>query len=140
MTKWVPSGTWVSNTITLDSVANNAAALSTTDITNGSSLELFADVSLILGSINPSGAPAVELHLRALTHNGTNFADVVTGAPTLVGASPVTTGSSIKYVLWGGPNRIVIPPGTFRWGIVNRTGVTFAGSGNALQHRLYSLG
>lgn len=134
MAKWTASAGWVANTITLNSVANNATALASTDITNGTSLEIYADVSLILGSITPAAAGYMELHLRGLMHDGTNYPDVVTSG-TLVATSALSSGASIKYVLFRG---ILVPPGTFRWGIVNRAGVTLAGSGNALQHRLYS--
>lgn len=137
---WNNPSAWTSLTITLNGVVDGNLAVSTTTITNGTGLDLYADFSLILGSINPTGAPYVELHIVPLLHDGTSYADAVISGATMVAALPVTTGSSIKDLFFGPPRTsILIPPGTFQVGIGNRTGQTFAGSGNALQYRTYKL-
>lgn len=137
---WEGSLSWTSVTITLNSVADGALAMSSTDITNGTAADLYMDVSLVLGSITTSGAPAVELHMAALMNDGTNLADSAISGASMVAVLPVTTGASIKRVLFSPPRSVLlVPPGTFRIGIGNRTGVTFAGSGNSLHYRLYSL-
>jgi len=137
---WDTPSSWATVTITLNSVADGSLAISSTDITNGTGLDLYIDASLVLGSINPSGAPFVELHLVPLMDDGTNLADAAISGATMIHALPVTPGSSIKRVLWAPPRAaLLIPPGTFRLGIGNRTGVSFAGSGNSLAYRTYKL-
>lgn len=136
---WGSPTAWAPLTIALNGVTDNQIAVSTTAIVNGTNREQFLDVSLVLGSITPGGAPFVELHLVALSHNDTNYADAAIGGATLVAALPVTTGASIKRVLFVPPRcPLLIAPGSYLAGIGNRTGQTFAGSGNDVQYRLYS--
>lgn len=126
---------WTSVTITLNSVANGSRADGTTDFANGTDLDIWADVSLVLGSLTPGTGGFVELHLRPLLHDATNYADVTPA--TLAAAAPLSSGASAKYTLWTG---LLLPPGTFRFSVVNRAGVAFGGSGNALQARTYATG
>jgi hypothetical protein len=138
--KWGTVGSWTAVTITLNSVTTDTSAIGTTVIANGTNLELYMDVSLRLGSINPTGAPYVELHRQALLDDGTTYEDVALSGATMIAAAPVTTGSSAKNVSFMPPRYpLLIPPGSFRLAVVNRTGQTFAGSGNSLNYRLYSL-
>lgn len=88
-------------------------------------LKQWFDVRILLASINPSGAPYVEIHVCPSYDNGTTFADL--SDATLVACVPVTTGSSAKeaYV-----RRLEAPPVQFKLGERNRCGVSWAGSGN----------
>lgn len=135
------TGPWNAFTISgLNSLADGSVAMSSTTIANGTDLDFYMDVSLFLGSFNPSGAPYIELHLAALMHDGTTYPDVLAGGPTMIATAQVATGASTKEVIWTPPRfPLVIPPGTFQVGIGNRTGTTFAASGNALQYRTYAI-
>ncbi len=139
--KWEAGVAWSAVTITLNSVANGSIAIGSTVIANGTDLNLRLDASLILGSLTPGTGGYVELHLIPLTHDGTNYADAPISGACMVAALPLSTGASIKYAAFMPPRCwLEIPPGSFKLGIGNRAGVSFAGSGNALQYRTYRLG
>jgi hypothetical protein len=141
MPAWEGSPTWTSLTISgLNSLADGSVAVSSTTVTNGTGADFYMDVSLFLGSFNPSGAPFIELHLVPLMHDGTTYPDVLAGGPTVIATAQVATGASTKEVIWTPPRyALLIPPGTFQVGIGNRTGTAFAASGNALQVRPYAI-
>lgn len=102
------------------------------NIANGTNLALLMDVSLNLGSFNPSGTPYLEIHLCPLSGDGATYADV--SSETLVATVQVTTGSSAKVAL---AENIVVPPGDFKIQIKNVTGATLAASANTAYYRLY---
>jgi len=106
-----------------NSLADGSSVLSSS-ITN-SGLAQYCDVRVLLASINPSGAPYVEIHICPSYDNGTTFADL--SAATLVRTIPVTTGSSAKEAY---ARRIELPPLAFKIGLKNKTGVSLAASGN----------
>lgn len=121
----------------LDSLASGSATAASTAIDNSTNLDMFADFSAILGSINPSGTPYLELHLLPRLGDASTYADRSTS--TLAGQLVVTTGSSAKSGMFvsfnGGP--IIIPPGLFKVQVVNQTGVSLAASGNTVSYRAY---
>jgi len=135
MPNFASVSSWTACTITLDSVANGSTANSSTNFGNGTDLDLWGDVSLVLGSLTPGTGGYVELHLRALLQDGTNYADV--SMATLVGVAMLTSGASAKYIEF---RNVLLVPGTFRWSIVNRAGASFAASGNAMYCRTYATG
>jgi hypothetical protein len=137
---WGSDPSWTTETITLNSQTDGTVCLATSDVNNATDRDMLLEVELVLGSINPTGAPFVELHVRPRLSDGSTFADCYAGGPTMVSAMRVTTGSSVKNLLWAPPTHLIfIRPGISRLAIVNRTGQTFAGSGNALRHRRYTL-
>lgn len=123
-----------SNVLTteLDSLADAAACTASSAIDNSTNLDIFADLSLILGSSNPSGSPYWEVHLLPRLGDGSTYAD--RNASTLVATIAVDTGSSTKEGMARG---IIIPPGHYKWQLVNRTGVANAASGNTASVRTY---
>lgn len=95
----------------------------------------FASFSLALGSINPTSAAArFEVHLCPRMGDGSTISDVT--ASTLVGVIVVTTGSSAKN---GVLENIPLPNDSFQWRVVNRAGVTTAGTGNTARASYYDM-
>lgn len=138
MTKWATPSAWTAVTIALDSLANGSSTTSGTVIANGASLDLYIDVSLILGSFTPTAAPYIELHWLGLLANGTTYADV--SMATLVNALPVTTTTGVKALMFGNPRSpIFIPPGSGKLAVINRANASFAATGNTMFYRTYSI-
>lgn len=120
-------------TIALDGLANSAAATSTTTIANGTTKDLFVDISARLASIAPSSAgPCLEIHLLPLLDDGATYSDVVR-ATDVVPLTPTTTSKAVGSV------GLRVSPGTYKIAIVNQSGVAF-GTGNTLYYRTYSPG
>lgn len=139
--KWEAGVAWSAVTITLNSVADGSLATGSTVVSNATDLHLRLDASLRLGSLTPGTAGYVELHVVPLLDDGTTYADAdITGA-TFVAALPLTSGAGAKALFFGPPRCFIeIPPGSFKLAIGNRAGAAFAGSGNSLYYRTYSLG
>lgn len=134
---WNADPAWTTDTITLNSQTDGTVCLSSTNIDNPTDRNMILEVELVLGSINPTGAPFVELHVRPRLSDDSTFADV--GNATRIHSMGVTTGSSVKNLLWAPPRYLIlIRPGISRLAIIPRTGQTLAGSGNHLKHRRYT--
>jgi len=120
------------STTALNSLTTGSLATVSSAITNGTGLALLMDISLNLGSFNPSGTPYLEIHLLPLSGDGSTYADQ--SANTLVATLQVTTGSSAKVAVACG---IPVQPGDFKLQIKNVTGSTLAASSNTAYYRLY---
>lgn len=107
-----------------NSLADGSSVLSSA-IDPTASLDQFINIPLILASINPSGAPYTEIHILETLDNGTNYPDINAG--TLQATIPMDAGSSAKE---GIARRIEQPPNLYKIGLVNRSGVSWASSGN----------
>lgn len=118
----------------LNSLADGAAAAASSAIDNTSNLNLLMDLSIVLGSINPSGTPYIEFRKIELGGDGTNYDDSTLAS--WIGRIGLTTGSSAKY---GSLIGVPLTLGQFKLIPINRTGVTLAASGNTLYYRTYSL-
>lgn len=119
-------------TTSLNSLTTGSLTGVSANIANGTNLALLMDISLNLGSFNPSGTPYLEIHLQPLSGDGSTNADQ--SAQTLVATIQVTTGASAKVALAVG---IPVPPGDFKLNIKNVTGATLAASANTAYYRLY---
>lgn len=117
----------------LDSLTDGSSTAASSAVDNTANLNLYADFGLMLGSINPSGAPYLELRLLELNGDGSTYDDNSAGA--CVGAFQVTTGSSAKVATL---KRVLLTLGQFKAIVVNRTGVTLAATANTLYYRTYS--
>lgn len=119
-------------TTALNSLATATDSAASSAISNGTNLALLMDISLNLGSFNPSGTPFLEIHLLPLSGDGSTYADK--SAATLVDTIQVKTGSSAKVAEAIG---IPVPPGDYKLIIVNQTGASLAASANTAYYRLY---
>jgi len=148
--KWIAGAgqglTWgdAISTATLNSIANGSAILSDIAITNGTALDVFADVSVAIGSItvaapNYLGVYLYPLNKDASTYGDGRFGSAAAGVPGsnyYVGSIVMPTGAAASE---GSITRIVLPPGTFKFVFYNQLGNTLAGSsGNTAQYRTYN--
>ena len=130
-------------TATLNSIASGNAILSGVSITNGTALDIFADVSIALASAafvapNFIGIYLYPLNKDASTYGDSRFGSSAAGPPPgnywvgnigIVAATQAQTGSL---------SRIILPPGTFSFVFYNGGGVALASSGNTCQYRTYN--
>ena len=146
--KWIAGSgvglTWttVFGTATLASLASGNAIQSDA-VTNGTALDIFADVSLVLASAAFVSPNTVGVYLYPLNEDGTHygdnkFASAAAGPPAstyFVGniVIPAVTGAA-----YGTLTGIIMPPGSFTFVVYNNSGVAFAGSGNDLKYRTYN--
>ena len=127
----------------VNSLASGNAVLSATQIDNTTNLDLFADVSVSLGSVTPTGSPFIGLYLYPLNEDGTSYGDgrfgsSAAGPPPsayFVGVIPcVATAGVITGTLRG----VVLPPSKFKFVLYNGTGVSLASSSNTIDYKTYN--
>lgn len=130
-------------TATLNSIANGNAILSGVSITNGTALDIFADVSIALASLACVAPNYVGLYLYPLNKDGSTYGDGRFGS-SAAGPPPANyyVGSiglvAATQAQEGSLSRIILPPGTFSFVLYNQAGVAFAASGNTCQYRTYN--
>lgn len=134
------------NATDINSLANSSSVLSSVaDIANGTALDMFADLSIQLGSITAAAPNFVGVYLFPLNSDGSTYGDnqlasgtgaaKVPSAQYWVGNIGFPTGAAtIKGTL----TRIILPPGSFRFVLYNQAGSTLASSGNTAQYRTYN--
>jgi hypothetical protein len=146
--KWIGGSgqglTWGNafSTATLNSIASGNAILSDVSITNGTPLDIFADLSINLASAAFVAPNYIGVYLYPLNdasaYGDGRFGTSAAGPPSatygvgsigLVAATQTQTG-----VL----SRIVLPPGTFKFLLYNQGGVALASSGNTCLYRTYN--
>ena len=129
----------------INGVVTGNAIASSVVVTNGTALDIFADVSLALGSITTtSGAPYIGIYLYPLNQDGSTYGDGRFGSSAAgpppsqyyVGAVPLIP--SVTQAQEGSVTGIVLPPGSFIPVAYNMAGATLAGSGNAIKYRTYN--
>lgn len=143
--KWITGTTsgWTSafGSIT-DSLASGSAVASSISITNGTALDIFADISMSLSSAAFALPLYMGFFLYPLNQDGTTYGDNnFTSASTLTPPGNYAIGTIGVSTTAGAQNgslvRVVLPPGTFKFVVQNNAGVTL-GSGNTIQYRTYN--
>jgi len=127
----------------VNSLANGNAVLSTVSITNGTALDIFADVSVICSCGIATAAPTyLGVYVYPLAEDGSTYGDgrfgsATTGPPPSnywTGNIMVSTASSfVNGTLRG----IILPPGTFSFVFYNQAGATLATS-VVIKYRTYN--
>lgn len=117
----------------LDSLASGSTAVGSV-ITNGTNLTLLSDLSIQLASFTSASPDYVEIHVIPLLGDGSTYADFFSAGPTMAATPAVTNGASAKAI---GITGLIIPPGSYKFGLVNNAGATFAASGHKVYYRLY---
>lgn len=143
--KWITGSTsgWTSafGSVT-DALASGSAVASSIAITNGTALDVFADLSVALTSAVFASPLFMGFYLYPLNQDGTTYGDNnFTSASTLTPPGNYFAGSigisTTAGSQTGSLSRVVLPPGTFKFVIQNNGGVTL-GSGNTIQYRTYN--
>jgi hypothetical protein len=126
--KWATPSTRSSNILStvLNSIANGSETATVT-YDNSSNKDLYATITIKLGSITPSTGGSITL--RVTLNDGTDTADKIGGDLYTV---PLTSGASAKIAVL---NMIRLYPYSLRFSIINNSGVTTAASGNELYVR-----
>jgi hypothetical protein len=132
----------------LDSLANNACDLGAS-IDNSSNLKTHMDLELTLAFLDLSAQvnPSVVIYMLESVDGGTDF-DTGSDGETVddnmppndkilcvMGLRPYSSGEAKLAV----KTQLPIPPGHFKLMIRNKTGASFASSGNTLKYRTYNL-
>lgn len=155
--KWIAGSgvglTWTqifNSGASLNSMAALSSVMDNADITNGTALDIYADLSIQLGSAAFAAPNKIDVFLYPLNGDGSTYGDgqVITTA----GGSAKTpqpqyyVGSIVipaaTQAAEGMLQRIVMPPGTFRFVLQHNAaasgGAALASSGNAVQYRTYN--
>jgi hypothetical protein len=150
--KWATPGAWAAGfgSSDMNSLANGSTAFSSLtapQIDTTSSLELYVQFEFVGGSISPSG-PA-DVVVFAMPRDSANAAYVDGEASATVANQPIwmqiphavlglrTKAASTQLVV-GAP--LLLPPNRYQLGLLNRSGVALASSGNQVNWRLLSEG
>ena len=147
--KWIGGSgvglTWTSciTASVLNSIVNGNAIISDVNIDNSTPLDVFADVSMALGSVAVVAPNYIGVYLYPLNQDGSTYGDgrfgsSAAGPPASsywVGNIIVPTGTAANE---GTLRGIVLPPGQFKFVFYNQLGVTLAASANAAKYRTYN--
>lgn len=138
----------------LTSMANGSGVLSSNaDIANQTQQDIFADVSVALTiastAIAAGANAAIYLFPLVNTNGGTAYGD--NSFPTAGTQAAFTSGgvypagivpfrAATVTLMVGMIQGIIIPPGSFRWALVNNTGVALSGTAanNVVNYRTYN--
>lgn len=130
-------------TTELNSLADGSVCALSSEIDNGSALDIFADFQLDLASLTISSTSAfVSVHIVP-TVDGTNYPDWTAGAvgnyhqQYLAGVILIknVSGAAARANLSG----VALPPGKFKVALRNGVGAALASSGNTLAIRTYAV-
>ncbi len=136
--KWEAGNYSIVATTALNALVNDGQAASD-EIDNSSDLYLFDDVELYTGifGVAPSAGAVVELYSILCDLDGTGYEDGVSVAPpasNLVGVFNIRAVTNAQtHIL----RQVPTPPSKFKYVVINKTGQTFAASGNTLRRRPY---
>lgn len=144
--------TWTTgiNSADMASMTNGQSSLSSVaDIANGTSLDMFMDVSfsLVIASSTIVAGANIALWLYLLNQDGTTYGDnqltagtPATKTPTFapVGIFPLLAAAS-QTSLIGALQQIVIPPGSFRLAMQNNSGFALTSGTQTLKYRTYNI-
>jgi hypothetical protein len=128
-----------------NSLASGNAILSSQQIDNSAAYDVFADLSVSLGSVTPgAGAPYIGFYLYPLNEDGSSYGDgrfgsAAAGPPPsqyYVGSIPCVP--STAGVITGAIRGIILPPGKFKFVLYNLAGGALAASSNAVDYRTYN--
>lgn len=124
-------------TTDLNSLANAGTSVASAALDNSTNLDLFADLTFTIatqGSARSAGANVAVYMVQAL--DGTNYDDVNAGTSELVAVFSFDAATTARQST---RRDIPIPPGLYKFFVVNNTGQAFAASGNILEHRMHSI-
>ena len=121
---------------------------SVSDITNGASLDIFADISfsLTISSSTIAAGANIAFWLFLLNQDGSTYGDgqfangtAASKTPTFApcGVFPLVAATA-QTTLVGTVSGIIIPPGSFRFGMQNNSGFTLTSGTQTVKYRSYN--
>lgn len=138
--------TWTSCFSTeVNSLANGSVAVGATVISNGTALDQTADLSFsVTGTTAATGSPYLGFYIMPLNQDGTTYGDgtasgTVAPAINYLFANIFVPNSITAAALVGNVTGFQIPPGSFKFAVVNGTGNALASSGNTIKYRTYDV-
>lgn len=127
-----------------NALANGSALLSDLDITNGTDLDIFADLSWLAGGTATTAAPNyLAFYLYPLGQDGSTYGDGRFGSaaaatpPSIYFIGAIGFAAAAGTTIAGVVRGIVIPPGTFRFLVFNQSGAALANT-NVFKYRTYN--
>jgi hypothetical protein len=124
-------------TTDLNSLANGSTSAASSAIDNTSNLDLYHDLTLTVaaqGSSRSAGATVSVYLIPAL--DGTNYDDTSASTAELVAVFSLDAATTARQST---RRDVPVPPGLFKYFVVNNTGQAFASSGNILEYRAHSI-
>lgn len=121
----------------LNSLANGSATAASSAIDNSSALDLYHDLILTVaaqGSARSAGA-TISVYMVSAA-DGTNYDDVNATTAELVAVFPLDAATTARQAT---RRDVPIPPGLFKYFIVNNTGQALAVSASTLKYRAHSI-
>jgi len=128
---------------TFNSIANGNAIISDLQLDNSSNLDVFCDFAFVGGSITTVAPNFIGVYIYPLNSDNSTYGDGRFGS-SAAGPPPANywVGNIIFPVgtqaLTGMTQRVIMPPGKFKFLIYNQAGAALAGSGaNTILYRTY---
>lgn len=130
------------------SMTNGQSVMDSTDITNQTAQDMYADISisLAISSSTIAAGANIALLLYALNQDGTTYGDnhLTTSAATVTSSiAPICTincfAATTQTSIIGNATGLIIPPGTFRWAMQNNSGFTLTSGTQTVKYRTYNL-
>lgn len=129
------------------SMTNGQSVLDSTDITNQTALDIFADlsISLAISSSTIAAGANIAIWLYALNQDGSTYGDnhLTTSAASVTPSSPPIAvipcfAAATQTSIIGNVTGIIIPPGTFRWAMQNNSGFALTSGTQTIKYRTYN--
>lgn len=124
-------------TTELNGLVNATVSAASAALDNGTNLDMFADLTMTVGlqALARTGNPTVSVYIIQAV-DGVNYDRVNTST-----AEPVAVFTyDLATDLTQSTRRdIPIPPGLYKYFLVNSTGRDFPATGNLLEHRMHSV-
>ena len=129
----------IASTLTteLNALANGSASAASTAIDNTTNLDLYHDLTLTIAAqagARSSGATVSVYLVMAL--DGTNYDDVNATTAELVAVFPLDAATTARQAT---RRDVPVPPGLFKYFVVNNTGQALAGTSSLLEYRAHSI-
>ena len=129
----------------LNSLTAGDAVLSSDAIANGTALDMWADISISLGSVTSgAGLPYIGLYFYPLNQDASTYGDGRFGSaaaavpPTQYYVGSIAVPPSTTGVILGSLRGLWLPPGSGKFVLYNGAGVNLAASANTVAYRTYN--